>query len=260
VPATERESDYRTIRRPGRFKAVTADPLGLAGEVDRATDRLLARAAKLDDAAVAAPSALPDWTRAHVLTHLARNADGLVNLLTWARTGVETPQYASMPQRNADIEAGAGRPAAELLTDLTAACTRFAAAAAEMPAEAWTATVTWRTGRSAPAAHVMWARLSELEIHHVDLDAGYRPADWSVAFAARVLRGVVQDFGERPEGPRAVIRADDVGPDLPIGPGVTSPVVSGPAWAAAAWLIGRTRGEQLTVTPSGPLPPVPTWG
>ena len=33
-----------------------------------------------------APSALPGWTRAHVLTHLARNADAMVNLLTWART------------------------------------------------------------------------------------------------------------------------------------------------------------------------------
>jgi maleylpyruvate isomerase len=239
---------------------VTADPLGLADEVERATDRLLARAADLDDATVAAPSALPDWSRGHVLTHLARNADSLVNLLTWARTGVQTPQYASLAQRNADIEAGALRCAADLLSDLTAACTRFAAAAADMPAKAWTATVTWRSGRSAPAAHVMWSRLSEVEIHHVDLSNGYQPSQWNLAFAARVLRGVVQDFGERPEGPRVVIRAEEVGPDLPIGPGVTSPVVSGPAWAAAAWLIGRTRGEQLTITPDGPLPPVPTWG
>ena len=239
---------------------MTADPLGLIDEVDRATDRLFTTTADLDDAAITAPSALPGWTRGHVLTHLARNADGLVNLLTWARTGVETPQYVSMAQRDADIEAGATRPAADLRTDLCAACTRFAAAVAEMPAEAWPTVVTWRSGRSAPAAHVMWTRLSEVEIHHVDLDLGYRPADWNVAFAARVLRGVAHDFGERPDGPRVVIRAEDVGPDLPIGPGVTAPVVCGPGWAAAAWLIGRTRGDGLTVTPDGPLPTVPTWG
>jgi hypothetical protein len=30
------------------------------------------------------------------------NADGLRNLLVWARTGVETPMYPSIEQRNAD--------------------------------------------------------------------------------------------------------------------------------------------------------------
>jgi len=49
--------------------------------------------------AVTEPSALPGWTRGHLLTHLARNADALVNLLTWARTGIPTPMYASPDQR-----------------------------------------------------------------------------------------------------------------------------------------------------------------
>ncbi len=43
-----------------------------------------------------------------MLTHVARNADAMINLLTWARTGVPTPAYASDQQRDADIEAGAG--------------------------------------------------------------------------------------------------------------------------------------------------------
>ena len=47
-----------------------------------------------------------------MLAHLARNADGCVNLLTWARTGIETPQYRSAEQRDADIAAGAGRTSA----------------------------------------------------------------------------------------------------------------------------------------------------
>ena len=50
---------------------------------------------RMGDDAFAKPSGLPDWTRAHVLTHVARNADAMVNLLTWARTGVPTPAYAS---------------------------------------------------------------------------------------------------------------------------------------------------------------------
>jgi len=244
----------------GRFNAVTADPLVLVEDVDRATTRLLETARGLDGAAVAGPSLLPVWTRGHVLTHLARNANSLVNLLTWARTGVETPQYASVEQRNADIEAGATRPAEVQLDDLSAACERFATAARAMPAPAWSVEVAWRSGTRAPAAQVMWARLREVEIHHVDLAAGYQPADWPEAFTLRLLRWVARDFSERDDGPRVVIRAPEVGHDLPVGEGVTSPVVTGPAWAAAAWLIGRAAGDGLTVAPRGSLPPVPPLG
>ncbi len=44
-----------------------------------------------------------------MITHLSRNADGLVNLLHWAQTGVETTMYVSDEKRDADIAAGAGR-------------------------------------------------------------------------------------------------------------------------------------------------------
>src|SRR5579859_308739 len=83
-----------------------------------ATDRVLATAAALTDAQAREPSLLPGWTRGHVLTHIARNADGLRNLLIWARTGTEVPMYASAQARNDDIEAGAGRPAAGLAADV----------------------------------------------------------------------------------------------------------------------------------------------
>ena len=54
-----------------------------------ATERLLTAAAKLDNAAVTDQSRLPGWTRGHVLAHLARNADALVNVLEGR------PMYAS---------------------------------------------------------------------------------------------------------------------------------------------------------------------
>jgi len=38
-----------------------------------------------------------------------------------------------------------------------------------------------------------------------------------------------------------------------------APVVEGPAAAAVAWLIGRSTGDGLAVTPAGPLPAVPDW-
>ena len=45
-----------------------------------------------------------------MLTHIARNADGLRNLLIWARTGIVTPQYADAAERERGIAAGAGPP------------------------------------------------------------------------------------------------------------------------------------------------------
>ncbi len=75
---------------------MTTDPLLLMGEVDAATSRLLRTAASFDAADLAAASLLPGWTRGHVLAHVARNADGFVNLLTAARTGEALPMYASL--------------------------------------------------------------------------------------------------------------------------------------------------------------------
>ncbi len=242
---------------------MTTDPLLLAVDIERASTAFLATVATLDDAAVAAPSRLPGWTRGHVLTHVARNADGAVNLLTWARTGVETPQYASWEQRVQDIEAGSARPLAEQLADLRSAVDRFAAAIDEMPPAAWSVTVRWTTGATAPAARVPWSRLREVELHHVDLDAGYTPQDWPEPFAIRMARTIAHDYGARADTPRLVIRSPEVGHDLGIGVGLPPdgvPVVSGRASSVVAWLTGRADGTGLTVDPAGPLPPVPPFG
>src|SRR5262249_31346853 len=104
--------------------------------IGEATDRLLASADARTDPAARERSGLPGWTRGHVLTHVARNADGLGNLLRWARTGVTTPMYASREARRADIEAGVGRSPADLAAAVPATPIAVAAPAASPPAEA----------------------------------------------------------------------------------------------------------------------------
>src|SRR3954463_11265123 len=103
-------------------------------EGEQAVARTLAR---VTDDELAGPSALPSWTRAHVVAHLARNADALVNLLTWARTGVETPMYPSREARDAGIETTAAFPPDELRGDFRDAVARLAEAAAVLPEKAW---------------------------------------------------------------------------------------------------------------------------
>jgi len=233
---------------------MTVDPLVLMTDVDQATERLIRTAEALDDSAVGAPSALPGWTVGHVLTHVARNADAYTNLLTWARTGVETPAYASPAAREEGIRAGAGRPLREQLEDLRAAHERFADAGAAMTAEAWTFLLP-ATGQSAGA--VPWARLREVEVHHVDLGARYTPADWSDAFALRLLREIVTTAGEG--WPAMELRPFGIEHALRIGTADQPPVVSGPTRSLAAWLAGRADGGDLTVSPDGELPTPARW-
>jgi maleylpyruvate isomerase len=233
---------------------VTVDPLVLMTDVDRATERLLRTAEALDAGAVAEPSLLPGWTRGHVLTHVARNADAYTNLLTWARTGVETPGYATPAARVEGIEAGAGRPLRDQIDDIRAAHERFADAGAAMPAEAWTFHLP-STGQSAAA--VPWARLREVEVHHVDLAAGYTPADWSDAFALRLLREIVS--GTTPDGPALILRPHGLEHPLHFGEDENAPTIGGPTRSIVAWLAGRGDGADLTVSPDGALPTVPRW-
>jgi maleylpyruvate isomerase len=233
---------------------MTMDPLVLLTDVDRATDELLRTAQDLDPASIGSPSLLPGWTVGHVLTHIARNADGQTNLLTWARTGVETPMYASPEARVAGIDEGAARPLREQIEDIKASHERFSDAGAAMPAQAWT-TVLPGTGQ--PAAAVPWSRLREVEVHHVDLGDRYTPADWSDAFSLRLLREIIA--GSK-ESPAMILRPWGVEHPLHIGPSSdAAPVIGGPTKALAAWLAGRGDGTDLTVSPDGELPVPARW-
>jgi maleylpyruvate isomerase len=232
-----------------------------AAAVQEATEELLASAATLSPAALAGPSRLPGWTRGHVLAHLARNADALRNLLTWARTGEETPMYASPEARDADIEAGAGRPLLEQLADLRATADRFARATAELPPAAWATQVTVRSGRVMAAAEIPWRRLIELRMHHVDLDAGYDCADLPQDFADRELAHLLDGLTGH-EGIAAVeLRDTGSGRTWTIGAAAGPELtVSGSCRELLAWVSGRSRGEGLSVTPDVPLPALPPLG
>ncbi len=230
------------------------------------TDRVLATADTLTDAQASAPCLLPGWTRGHVLTHLARNADGFRNLVGWAATGTEIPMYPSQEARDRAIEAGAGRPAAELAADLRASAAAFAGAAEALPAGAWDAPVA-RRGVTFPARAILSQRLSELEIHHVDLGAGYGPGDWPADFVQATLARVGADFAGRPDAPACLARPDGsdaafpIGAGGPGGAGAASPVtVSGPPAALLAWLIGRGDGAGLSIAGAAAVPVLPPWG
>ncbi|WP_264931635.1 maleylpyruvate isomerase family mycothiol-dependent enzyme [Streptomyces sp. A012304] len=216
--------------------------------VREATDRLLTAVAKLDDASVAGPSRLPGWTRGHVLAHLARNADALVNVLEGR------PMYADATVRDADIERDAPRPLDVQLTDVRESAARFQEAGA-VPAD-WSRTVELRNGVTDSAARVPFRRWVEVELHHVDLGIGYELEDLPAEFTEREIEFLAERFSGHPEVPPTRVtdgtRAWRTGRAAD-GPEVT---VTGSGADLLGWLAGRRDGSALTVA-GGPLPALP---
>ncbi|HEY2519746.1 MAG TPA: maleylpyruvate isomerase N-terminal domain-containing protein [Streptosporangiaceae bacterium] len=162
----------------------------LSDQIDFAGQRLLGTARIIDDSDLRVPSLLPGWTRAHVLAHLARGADALRNLMIGARTGEPRPAYPSPEAREAGIEAGAGQSRADLLDDVAAAAGAFRTVSRQLPDEAWDVAITWVPGLDPfPARELLVRRLVEIELHHVDLGAGYTAADWPDSFVVLRLPG-----------------------------------------------------------------------
>ncbi|ANB05807.1 mycothiol maleylpyruvate isomerase [Streptomyces ambofaciens] len=213
-----------------------------------ATERLLIAVGKLDNASVTESSRLPGWTRGHVLAHLARNADALVNVFEGR------PMYASAEARDADIERDAPRPLDVQLADVRESGARFQAAGA-MPAD-WSRTVALRNGVTDSASRVPFRRWVEVELHHVDLGIGYELEDLPAEFTERETAFLAARFAGHPDVPPTRLtdgtRAWSTGREAS-APEVT---VTGPPADLLGWLAGRREGAVLTVE-GGPLPSLP---
>lgn len=206
------------------------------------------------DADMRAPSLLPGWTRGHVLTHIARNADGIARTLAGALRGEVVARYPDgTPGRNADIESGASRPAVELIGDVRDSAERLDRLFGGIAdIDGW----ALATEDGHPARDWLVRRWREVEVHRVDAAGGYGPADWSPSFVRYLLPELAATLPQRAGGPLRVIVAAEgsVAPDLAgqawvVGDG--GPDVTGPDWALTAWLLGRPEaaGAALAAAP-----------
>ncbi|WP_204060322.1 maleylpyruvate isomerase family mycothiol-dependent enzyme [Microbispora corallina] len=232
-------------------------PAVLLDQIVAATEQVLDTAARFSNADVREPSLLAGWSRGHVLTHLARNADGGSRLLVWARTGVETPEYPSMEARAKQIEAGASRGSVELVADVRDSAAQFAAEYARMPASAWERVIRWTGGQAHPAARAADSRLCEVLVHHVDLRAGYTPEQWPADFTRDMLSRVVRAFASRSDVSTMRLHATDSDAWYEVGAAAREPVVHGSQSSLLAWLMGRSEGVGLAAQGDKALPELP---
>jgi maleylpyruvate isomerase len=150
--------------------------------------RLLASLEPLDEATARQPSLLPGWSVGHILTHLARNADSHARMLRAAQVGSAVYQYdGGSAGRAAAIEAGAARPAAELVADVAASAADLETAYAEMTDEAWAGNGLNEDDAIWPCSLMPFHRWREVELHRADLGLGYTDADWPDGYVAREM-------------------------------------------------------------------------
>lgn len=160
-----------------------------ARELDRhvtgcsaAHQRLLADLDARDDDWCRGDSALPGWSRGHVLTHLARNAESHARMFAAASDGRETEQYeGGSSARNAAIEAGAGRPAVALIADVRKTIYSLEAAWFSATATTWSGhgIKSHSGGARVGISELVFMRWRETEVHHADLLASVSFADWT---------------------------------------------------------------------------------
>ncbi|MEP9383147.1 maleylpyruvate isomerase family mycothiol-dependent enzyme [Nocardioides sp. KR10-350] len=229
-----------------------SDPRDPRTLLDAATEQLLATVDGLPEAALAEPSGLPDWSRGHVVAHLVLNGEALAAALAGVAAGMDVPMYASQDARDGDIDDLATHPPAELRTRLHTAVRGFAGALALVPPDAWGTTIrrTPAGDKTFTAGDTISMRLTETEIHHADLAAGYSCADWSPEFSAHLVARRV-----RQHAPVRLV-ATDTGEEWMAGDG--GPVVSGSVADLGWWLTGRGGVDRLTAE-GGPLPTIGNW-
>lgn len=207
---------------------------------------MLAAAAGLGDAGLAASSALPDWNRAYVISHVEGVARAMERQLQYAARGERVEFYDGGAEgRMRDIELRAQRPSEQQLESLTDAVNRTVQAFAPTSGVDWDARIAYRDGTVTDGALAFWR---ELVIHSSDLGTSRTSLDWDRTFcqylfgflAARVPDGLalkLQPLGEQPRtlsnGSTAVTR---------------TVVVTGLLQDIAAWLAGRKPMGGLNAT------------
>ncbi len=242
VPESPRLDD---LSEPGQYlHAVRV----LAEETDRLMDTVKA----MDEAAVRAASRCEGWSRAHVLSHLARNADAVGRLVHWARTGEETAMYASPQARDADIEAGSANTVADLEGDVEASADRLLEALMGMTPGGTGVTVRLRGDHPLASHDLPLLRAYEVVLHHLDLGTGHSLAATDGALLDRLLQEATRRLTGR-DAPAMTLRATD-GATHEVGGG--GPEIAGTAAELAAWATRRSSGARL----AGELPDLPHWG
>ncbi|HEU5144755.1 MAG TPA: maleylpyruvate isomerase family mycothiol-dependent enzyme [Dermatophilaceae bacterium] len=229
------------------------DPEVTPAMIAHETERLLDTAAAFANDAILAPSLCEGWSRGHVLTHVARNADGMARVCRAILDDTGETMYAGDDVRDEEIAAGCRRRAADLAADVRESAAALAPLLARLgPDHVGASAERTPGGRRVAAEDVLFLRLRELVFHHVDLHAGFTFAHVAPELQKLLLDHEVERVSGSAKPPSVTIHTRE-GEVYTIGEGTAH--VSGSRAGVLAWL-GRQQGEGVEA--QGELPEIPT--
>lgn len=208
----------------------------LRKRVQEATQRLLGDTIGISDDDWNGPSGLPGWSRAHVATHLAANADALAGVLRAALQGGTATLYRDEAARVDAIERGSSITGLELQICLDTSAGRLERALDEV--EDWTTPVQLPGGTLA-ASELVMARLSEVVVHHLDLNCDFSVDRLDPGTARWLLQWALLGHADDPDLPSVRLESAS-GVTAQLGAGEPTRTVAGDDAAVWAWLMGRS--------------------
>lgn len=198
-----------------------------------ATQRLLGDTIAVSEDDWHSPTALPGWTRAHLATHIARNADVLRRYVS----RLELHPVLEDDDVVRDLEEGARRTPLEIQIDLDTSAGRLNELFNQLTPAIW-ATELDGTLAGLTVADLPLMRLNEVVLHHVDLDCGFSLVDLDPQMAEWLLAWNVHRRQDLAHGPGISLLASS-GRFHRIGSGPGTSEVSGTDASLLGWLTGR---------------------
>ena len=225
--------------------------------VDAQTALLLATLDGMSESDLGDPSALPGWSRGHVLGHIAGNTEGLGRRARFVIDGIPRAMYESPETRDGDIEWRSHRALAQHRLAIAATHDDLRRDIAGLPAERFGEEVELRGALAILIGDFSLLRLQEVCIHHSDLATdGYTWRDWPDELAVWALPRAVGMFAARGEFPVAWVEADG---ERLVVTDADGPGLSGSAVEVLAWITGRASGSDLTPVGLSTVPAAPKW-
>ncbi len=133
-----------------------------------------------------------------MLTHLARNAEAMCLRIDAAKAAVLVDQYeGGSAGRQSQIDAGVGRPAAELVNDAMSWSDRLDDLFETMPDDCWGRPVRTVAGDEHPIALLPFRRWREVEVHLADFGLSFTVTDWSSELIDAMLPRLLSGLSDR---------------------------------------------------------------
>lgn len=194
----------------------------------------------------AASTRLSGWTRSHVAAHLVEGARAMVRVIGELHDGVARELHGSRTAERRAVELGAISDGLTLQIDLDTSASELQELLGSLEGDH--RLVRLSDGHDIPACHLPHARLSEVVLHHCDLDSRFTRSSVAPELALALLHFHVTRIGHRRDVQALHLVADEGFESRLGGAGGEPTTVRGPATDLLVWLLRGLESELISFT------------